>query len=135
MESIFNTTPKDLGQAGTRLHKGKQSRRFVSEQRRGTNISQSSGNRLINLLSSFGPVFGSDGLGIQDGLCANQAVETFGGKAECVQGLQASFIIHLIECNGFGFEVATKLYTKKLDLTCEVGLLNRLRPIFSACLN
>jgi len=94
------------------------------------NISQSSGNRLINLRSSFRPVFGSDRPGIQDGLCANQAGEALGGKAEGVQGLQASFVIHLIECNGFGFEVATELYTEKLDLIREVCLLNQAEAHF-----
>jgi len=90
----------------------------------------SSGNRLIQLRNSFRGVFGSDGLGIQDGLCANQAIKAFSGKAEYVQGLQASFVIHSTECNGFGFEVATKLDTKKLDLIGEVCRLNQAEAHF-----
>ena len=58
-------------------------------------------------------------------MCANQAVEAFSSKAKGVQGLQANSVSHLIECNGFGFEVTTKLYTKKLDLIGEVYLLNQ----------
>ena len=63
-------------------------------------------------------------------MCANQAVEAFSGKAEGVQGLQASLVIHLIECNGFGFEVATKVYMKKLALIGEVCLLNQAEVLF-----
>jgi hypothetical protein len=38
--------------------------------------------------------------------------------------------IHLIECNGFDFEVATKVCTKKLDLIGEVCLLNQAGVLF-----
>lgn len=80
---------------------------------------------LSHLRGLIRPVFGADRTGIQDGLGANQAVEGFGGKAEDVQGLQASGVIHLLEGHGFGFEAATKQDTKKLDLIGEVHVLDQ----------
>jgi hypothetical protein len=41
-----------------------------------------------------------------------------------VQCLEASVVVHMPKCNGFGCEVTTKLDTKKLDLSGKISLRN-----------